>query len=276
MAGETPNRGGSAGGPMPQGHAGTNEASELRKRVSDLAGVQPMLAPWHYYWTPLSIPTAHWHPIADRICLTSAQQAAPICMTTLHTSMQPEAAVLKPYPALRRSAVAASVHQAIAAVAVHQTVAAVAVCSCDNCASNKSVSTQTAELRLVVSTGKKGNAFLLMSWHGINNASLNSAEWVCLTAAYVYADQLASLKREQAVGSSPGSRRTERQGPTHSALAMGRSMRAGGHQMEQDANSPRGSLQTGTPTWSSHWHRYQPRQAHPSGRHTHYDSENVR
>ncbi|KAA6420195.1 MAG: hypothetical protein FRX49_09858, partial [Trebouxia sp. A1-2] len=43
MAGETPNRGGSAGGPMPQGHAGTNEASELRKRVSDLAGVQPML-----------------------------------------------------------------------------------------------------------------------------------------------------------------------------------------------------------------------------------------
>ncbi|KAL0041505.1 hypothetical protein WJX79_005695 [Trebouxia sp. C0005] len=126
MAGETPDRGGSAGGPMPQGHAGTNEASELRKRVSDLA------------------------------------------------------------------------------------------------------------------------------------------------------DQLASLKREQAVGSSPGSRRTERQGPTHSALAMGRSMRAGGHQMEQDANSPRGSLQTGTPTWSSHWHRYQPRQAHPSGRHTHYDSENVR
>ncbi len=49
MAGGTHNRGGSAAGPMSQGHAGTDEASELRKRVSDLAGVQTMLASWHDY-----------------------------------------------------------------------------------------------------------------------------------------------------------------------------------------------------------------------------------
>ncbi len=49
MAGGTPNRGGSAAGPMSQGHAGTDEASELRKRMSDLAGVQPMLASWHIH-----------------------------------------------------------------------------------------------------------------------------------------------------------------------------------------------------------------------------------
>ena len=92
----------------------------------------------------------------------------------------------------------------------------------------------------------------------------------------MYADQLASVKREQAMGSSPGTGLTERQGPAYSVLAMGRSMGAGGHQKEQAASSPRGSLQTGSPTWSSHWHRYQPRQAHPSGRHTHYDPDNAR
>ena len=97
-----------------------------------------------------------------------------------------------------------------------------------------------------------------------------------MTTAYVYADQLASLKREQAVGGSPGTGLTDRQGPAHSVLAMGRSMGAGGHQREQSVNSPDGSLQTGSPTWSSHWHRYQPRQALPSGRHTHYDSDNAR
>ncbi len=48
MAGGTLNRGASAAGPMSQGHAaGTDEASELRKRVSDLAGVQTTLASGH-------------------------------------------------------------------------------------------------------------------------------------------------------------------------------------------------------------------------------------
>ncbi len=44
MAGGTLNTGGSAAGPMSPGHAGSDEASELRKRVSDLAGVQTMLS----------------------------------------------------------------------------------------------------------------------------------------------------------------------------------------------------------------------------------------
>lgn len=47
MAGGTLNRGASAAGPMSQGHAGTDEASELRRRVSDLAGVQTTLASGH-------------------------------------------------------------------------------------------------------------------------------------------------------------------------------------------------------------------------------------
>jgi hypothetical protein len=68
-----------------------------------------------------------------------------------------------------------------------------------------------------------------------------------MTAAYVYADQLASLKREQAVGGSPGTGLAERQGHAHSVLAMGRSMGAGGHQREQAASSPRGSLQNRGP-----------------------------
>ncbi len=97
MAGGTLNTGGSAAVPMSPGHAGSDEASELRKRVSDLAGVQTMLSSWqHDYFTPLPMPTAvpHWHSIADLICLTFALQVAPICMTILHTNMQPQVADL--------------------------------------------------------------------------------------------------------------------------------------------------------------------------------------
>ncbi|DBA94517.1 TPA: Coiled-coil domain-containing protein 57 [Trebouxia sp. C0004] len=90
------------------------------------------------------------------------------------------------------------------------------------------------------------------------------------------ADQLASLKREQALGSSPGTGLTKRQGPAASPLPMGRPMGAGVHQKEQSADSPRGSLQTRSSTWSSHWQHYQPRQAYASGRQTHYDSDNTR
>ena len=46
MAGGSLSRGGSAAGPMSHGHAEPDEASELRKRVSDLAGVE---ASWHNY-----------------------------------------------------------------------------------------------------------------------------------------------------------------------------------------------------------------------------------
>ncbi len=47
-------------------------------------------------FTPLPMPTAvpHWHSIADLICLTFALQVAPVCMTILHTSMQPQVADL--------------------------------------------------------------------------------------------------------------------------------------------------------------------------------------
>jgi len=41
---------------------------------------------------PTAVP--HWHSIADLICLTFALQVAPVCMTILHTSMQPQVADL--------------------------------------------------------------------------------------------------------------------------------------------------------------------------------------
>ena len=83
-----------------------------------------------------------------------------------------------------------------------------------------------------------------------------AADWVCLDA-----DQLASFKKDQAMGSSNMADKQGREGSPSSP--RGRPASAG----------LKGRPTGGSPSWSRHWHRSQPKPRHPRPAHHEPESD---